>query len=151
MRRELGFAGFVRENMPALLRTAYLARKAGGPGAAKDLGTLDVWDSHLARHGAELLAGRLDLVTALAPHVAKAYDAVAEGRSQVLMEYRREVGRRALEAKRAELDSLMRAGWSIDSLGALGLADPHLLRLAELVRQRLAPPPAADPAWPDRP
>jgi len=72
----------------ALLRTAYLARKAGGPGAAKDLGTLDVWDSHLARHGAELLVGRLDLVTALAPHVAKAYDAVAEGRSQVLMEYR---------------------------------------------------------------
>ena len=40
---------------------------------------------------------------------------------------------------------------TIDSLGALGLADPHLLRLAELVRQRLAPPPAAVPAWPDRP
>jgi DNA replication and repair protein RecF len=61
----------------ALLRTAYLARKVGG--AAGDLSTLDVWDMHLARHGAELLAGRLDLVATLAPHVAKAYTAVAGG------------------------------------------------------------------------
>jgi DNA replication and repair protein RecF len=61
----------------ALLRTAYLARKAGGRGA--DLSTLDVWDAHLAEHGAALLAGRLALVAALAPHVAKAYDAVAAG------------------------------------------------------------------------
>jgi DNA replication and repair protein RecF len=55
----------------ALLRTAHLA------GAAADLSTLDVWDLHLARHGAELLAGRLELVDALAPHVGAAYDTVA--------------------------------------------------------------------------
>ena len=63
----------------ALLRTAYLARKTGGSRGG-DLSTLDVWDTHLAQHGAELLAGRLELVAALAPHVAKAYDAVAAGR-----------------------------------------------------------------------
>ena len=64
----------------ALLRTAYLARKIGGRGGG-DLSTLDVWDAHLAQHGAELLAGRLDAGRRRSrPHVAKAYDAVAAGR-----------------------------------------------------------------------
>jgi DNA replication and repair protein RecF len=62
----------------ALLRTAYLARKVGA--GSRDLSTLDVWDVHLASHGAELLAARLELCAALGPHVAKAYDAVAAGR-----------------------------------------------------------------------
>jgi len=44
------------------------------------------------------------------------WDAV---RPRVLEEYRRTAGRRALDAKRAELDSLSRAGWSLDSLAAL--------------------------------
>jgi DNA replication and repair protein RecF len=57
-----------------LLRTAGATRRAGGRG---DLRTLDVWDGHLARHGAELLAARLALVEALRPRVAAAYAAVA--------------------------------------------------------------------------
>jgi DNA replication and repair protein RecF len=69
----------------ALLRTAYLARKAGG--AKPDLSTLDVWDVHLARHGAELTAGRLELCTALTPLVAKAYDAVSAGRGDARLNY----------------------------------------------------------------
>jgi DNA replication and repair protein RecF len=69
----------------ALLRTAYLARKVGGgPG---DLSTLDVWDAHLARHGAELLAGRLDLVAGLEPLVGKAYQAVSAGRGEARLVY----------------------------------------------------------------
>ncbi|MEH1055091.1 DNA replication/repair protein RecF [Micromonospora sp. CPCC 206171] len=71
----------------ALLRTAYLARKTGGSRGG-DLSTLAVWDTHLARHGAELLAGRLELVAALAPHVTKAYDAVAAGRGAAGIAYR---------------------------------------------------------------
>ncbi|MGR6316370.1 DNA replication/repair protein RecF [Micromonospora soli] len=71
----------------ALLRTAYLARKTGGSRGG-DLSTLAVWDTHLAQHGAELLAGRLELVAALAPHVAKAYDAVAAGRGAAGIAYR---------------------------------------------------------------
>lgn len=83
----------------ALLRTAYLARTvaAGGRrrGAKSDqdaaadpsLATLDVWDAHLARHGAQLLAGRLELCTALAAHVAKAYDAVSAGRGEARLSY----------------------------------------------------------------
>ncbi len=86
----------------ALLRTAYLTRKVGHRDG--DLSTLDVWDAHLARHGAELLAGRLELVTALTPHVSKAYDAVAAGRGAAGMGYRSSLGdglagdRPALEA-----------------------------------------------------
>jgi DNA replication and repair protein RecF len=70
----------------ALLRTAYLTRKVGGT-RGQDLSTLAVWDQHLAHHGAELLAGRLELVTALAPHLTKAYDAVAAGRSSASIAY----------------------------------------------------------------
>ncbi len=73
----------------ALLKTAGGARRAGGAG---DLRTLDVWDGHLARHGAELLAGRLDLVESLRPLVDKAYDAVSHGTGPATIDYRSSVG-----------------------------------------------------------
>ena len=57
-------------------RTALL-KSASGRTRGLDLGTLDVWDSHLAAAGAELLAGRLQLVAALRPLLDKAYAAVA--------------------------------------------------------------------------
>jgi DNA replication and repair protein RecF len=53
----------------ALLKTA---RNARG-----DTSTLDVWDAHLARTGAVLVVGRLELTAALAPHVRAAYAEVA--------------------------------------------------------------------------
>jgi DNA replication and repair protein RecF len=70
----------------ALLRTAYLARKVGA--GNRDLSTLDVWDVHLASHGADLLAARLELCAALSPHVAKAYDAVSAGQGGAAIAYR---------------------------------------------------------------
>ena len=73
----------------ALLKTAGSARRAGGSG---DIRTLDVWDGHLARHGAELLAGRLDLVAEIAPHVAKAYAGVAPESAPVAVRYRCSLG-----------------------------------------------------------
>ena len=72
----------------ALLRTAYLSRRHGGGTGDRDLSTLDVWDEHLAEHGAALLAGRVELCAALGPHVAKAYDAVAAGRGSAAIGYR---------------------------------------------------------------
>jgi DNA replication and repair protein RecF len=60
----------------ALLKSAGAAMRASR-GAASDLHTLDVWDTHLARTGAELLAARLELIEQLRPLVAKAYDEVA--------------------------------------------------------------------------
>jgi DNA replication and repair protein RecF len=72
----------------ALLRSAYLARKVGGTGGRTgDLSTLDVWDTHLAQHGADLIAARLDLTAALGTHVAKAYDAVSDGRGDARLSY----------------------------------------------------------------
>lgn len=75
----------------ALLRTAYLTRKVGGT-RGQDLSTLAVWDQHLAHHGAELLAGRLELAAALGPHLTKAYDAVAAGRSTASIAYASRLG-----------------------------------------------------------
>src|SRR5690349_21081738 len=75
----------------ALLRTAYLTRKVGGT-RGQDLSTLAVWDQHLAQHGAELLAGRLELTAALGPHLTKAYDAVAAGRATASIEYASALG-----------------------------------------------------------
>ncbi|GIG58003.1 DNA replication and repair protein RecF [Longispora fulva] len=74
----------------ALLRTAYLSRKTGA--GSRDLSTLDVWDNHLALHGAELLAGRLELVTALRQPVEDAYDAVSQGKGSALIEYQSSLG-----------------------------------------------------------
>ncbi|MDQ1696329.1 MAG: replication and repair protein RecF [Frankiaceae bacterium] len=67
----------------ALLKTAGAARRAGGSA----LRTLDVWDAHLAAAGAELLAGRLDLVEALRPLVDKSYAAVSRGAGATELSY----------------------------------------------------------------
>jgi DNA replication and repair protein RecF len=69
----------------ALLKSSGHARRAGSKG---DIGTLDVWDGHLARHGAELLAARLDLVADLAPHLTAAYAGVAPESRPATIRYR---------------------------------------------------------------
>ncbi|NEY34725.1 DNA replication/repair protein RecF [Streptomyces sp. PRKS01-65] len=69
-----------------LLKSAALARRHGG--RTLDLSTLDVWDQHLARAGAELLAQRLDLIAAIGPLADKAYEQLAPGGGPVALEYR---------------------------------------------------------------
>lgn len=117
-----------------LLKSAAMARRHGGKGV--DLSTLDVWDQHLARAGAELLAQRLDLLAVLGPLADKAYERLAPGGGPVALEYRGPVE----GASREELYGRL--------LGALGearkqeiergvtLVGPHrddvLLRLGEL-------------------
>lgn len=59
-----------------LLKSAGAARRGGRPA---DLSTLEVWDDHLARHGAELTAARRLLVADLQAPVAAAYAALAPG------------------------------------------------------------------------
>ena len=48
-------------------------------GAASALHTLDVWNTHLAQVGGQLLYGRLRLLRDLGPYLATAYDAVSAG------------------------------------------------------------------------
>ncbi len=71
----------------ALLKSSYNARRGGG-----DLATLDVWDAHLSKAGAELLAGRIELVEALRPRVDKSYDAIAESGGPAVIDYKCSLG-----------------------------------------------------------
>jgi DNA replication and repair protein RecF len=69
----------VLKQRSALLKTA----RGGG-----DLRTLDVWDGHLARHGAALLAGRLELLAAIAPLAVDAFAEVATTSEPTALGYR---------------------------------------------------------------
>ncbi len=81
--RQPRFAG-VRSDYDRVLRQRNtLLKTAGGRVSGHRnvgaLATLDVWNAHLARTGAELLAARLELTAALAEPVARAYADVASG------------------------------------------------------------------------
>ena len=73
----------------ALLKSAAGIRYRSDPGA---LDTLDVWDSRLAEHGAELMSARIDLVNQLAPEVEKAYQLLAPGSRPASVAYRSSLG-----------------------------------------------------------
>jgi DNA replication and repair protein RecF len=77
-------------------RNALLKSGAGRRAEQVDLRTLEVWDSHLAAAGGELLAGRLDLVDALRPLIDKAYQSVSEAgfasSGPATVDYRSSVG-----------------------------------------------------------
>ncbi|TVL92393.1 DNA replication/repair protein RecF [Streptomyces sp. SAJ15] len=122
-----------------LLKSAAMARRHGG--RSLDLSTLDVWDQHLARAGAELLAHRLDLVGTLQPLADKAYEQLAPGGGPLALEYRGSAGEAMAGAHtREELYEVLLA-----ALGAarkqeiergVTLVGPHrddlLLRLGQL-------------------
>jgi DNA replication and repair protein RecF len=65
----------------ALLKSASGARFRGA------LDTLDVWDGHLATHGAELMAARINLVNELAPEVQKSYQLLAPASRPAAINY----------------------------------------------------------------
>lgn len=73
------FAGVRADYDRVLKQRNALLKSAGGRrgGGQLDLRTLEVWDTHLSAAGADLLAGRLELVDALRPLVDKAYASVA--------------------------------------------------------------------------
>lgn len=102
------FAG-VRSDYERVLkqRSALLKTARGG---SADLRTLDVWDGHLAAHGATLLAGRLDLVADLDPHVTSSYAAVAPESEAARLIYRSTVavpdGYAAAGGARADVERL---------------------------------------------
>ncbi len=61
---------------------------AGGQAAAGMLASLDTWDEHLAQAGAELVAGRLELVERLRPLVTAAYARLADNQADARIRYR---------------------------------------------------------------
>jgi DNA replication and repair protein RecF len=83
-------------------------RLRGGPPSADAEATLDVWDTHLARAGAELLDARLTTLADLAPHVSKAYADIAPTNNDAAAEYRASVDLSAHgSADRATLTELL--------------------------------------------
>ncbi|MFD8412625.1 DNA replication/repair protein RecF [Streptomyces sp. NPDC059650] len=124
-----------------LLKSAAMARRHGG--RSMDLSTLDVWDQHLARAGAELLAQRLDLIAALLPLADKAYEQLAPGGGPLGLAYRSSAGE-AVDAGAARTREELYAAL-LDALAevrkpeierGVTLVGPHrddvLLRLGEL-------------------
>jgi DNA replication and repair protein RecF len=131
----------------ALLKTAGQARRGGG--SAADLRTLDTWDAHLARAGADLLTARLQLVESLCPLVDKAYESLVgdAGSGPAALEYRSSLGaelpspadRHVLEAALLSVAAAARAD-EIDR--GVCLVGPHrddlLLRLGPLAARGYA-------------
>jgi DNA replication and repair protein RecF len=67
----------------ALLKSARAGKFTSGHEA-----TLDVWDHHMARAGAELLHARLELVERLRPHLKNAYAQLTDGSKEADAIYR---------------------------------------------------------------
>jgi DNA replication and repair protein RecF len=78
-------------------------RARGGPPPADAEATLEVWDTHLARAGAELLEARLTTLADLAPHVGKAYADIAPTNNDAIAEYRASVDLDALRQAQGAL------------------------------------------------
>ncbi len=100
-------------------RTALLKSAAGGRFRADPtlLDTLEVWDGHLAEHGAELMAARLELVNLLAPQVEKAYQVLAPASRPAAIVYRPSTG-------------------ALDHAGSAGVAECREALEAALTRRR---------------
>ncbi|AQT73388.1 MULTISPECIES: DNA replication/repair protein RecF [Streptomyces] len=125
-----------------LLKSAAMARRHGGRQGA-DLSTLDVWDQHLARAGAELLAQRLDLIATLLPLADKAYEQLAPGGGPLGLAYRCSAGEPvdsgAARTREALYEALLAALGEVrkqEIERGVTLVGPHrddvLLRLGEL-------------------
>jgi DNA replication and repair protein RecF len=69
-------------------RNALLKSARAGKFTAGHEATLDVWDQHMARAGAELLHARLELVERLRPHLALAYAQLTDGSKEAGAVYR---------------------------------------------------------------
>jgi DNA replication and repair protein RecF len=120
----------------ALLKSASGARFRGDRGS---LDTLDVWDGHLAAHGAELMAARIDLVNELAPEVQKSYQLLAPASRPAAISYRASVhvepGSTDVEQLRAALLEQMAQRRDAELERGVCLVGPHRddleLRLGE--------------------
>jgi DNA replication and repair protein RecF len=96
--RQPRFAGVRTDYDRVLKQRNTLLKTAGGRATGRPnqaaVATLEVWDAHLARTGAELLEARLALVEALAPYVARHYTEVAmsvpkaDGGNDALLTYK---------------------------------------------------------------
>ncbi|MGU3652963.1 DNA replication/repair protein RecF [Mycolicibacterium sp. A43C] len=88
----------------ALLKTAGPARHRGDSSV---LDTLEIWDGHLASHGAQLISARVDLVNQLGPEVEKAYQLLAPASRPAAIGYRSSVQAVETEAGNGTVDPMV--------------------------------------------
>jgi DNA replication and repair protein RecF len=127
----------------ALLKSASGARFRGDRGA---LDTLDVWDGHLAIHGAELMAARMTLVNELAPEVQKSYQLLAPASRPASISYHASIDVEPdhvdVEALRVALLDKMAARRDAELERGVCLVGPHRddleLRLGEQLAKGFA-------------
>jgi DNA replication and repair protein RecF len=96
--------------------------------ASGALRTLDVWNSHLARVGAQLLYARLRLMRDLTPYLTKAYDEVSAAHSDARISYK--------SSLREEMSGALALGAvpEMDELHDELLASLEAVRLNEIER-----------------
>ncbi|HEY6480652.1 MAG TPA: DNA replication/repair protein RecF [Streptosporangiaceae bacterium] len=87
-RSRLGSRGFGRPARPPGPSGDPPGDEAAGPAGMGLAGALDAWDEHLAVKGAELLAGRLELTTALRPLLTRSYADVSGDEVAATVTYR---------------------------------------------------------------
>lgn len=89
----------------ALLRNSNMALRRGytDDDGASALSTLDVWDAQLATLGAQVLAGRIALIDALAPLITNAYAAVAPESRPASVRYKSTLADEALDSRDSAL------------------------------------------------
>lgn len=82
----------VKADYDRVLKQRNTLLKTAGRRSNIEISTLDIWDENLARVGGQLVAARLALLDALAPHATDAYRDVAAGaaadRQVVSLDYR---------------------------------------------------------------
>lgn len=67
----------------ALLKSAKITKTTGSA-----LSTLDAWDASLIKHGTEIIVARLNLISALQPHLFDAYQQIAIANNEPKVIYR---------------------------------------------------------------
>lgn len=114
----------------ALLKSARTGKFSTGHEA-----TLDVWDQHMARAGAELLHSRLELVERLRPHLRNSYAQLTDGSKEAGAVYRSTL-QGAVEDDGAEPAAALgrRSGLSSASGSASGSVGPDAAGTVEDLR-----------------
>jgi len=103
-------------------------RSRGGAPAPEAASTLEVWDTHLARAGGELLAARLTTLADLGPHAAGAYAEIAPTNNDATAAYKASVeldGSTSREELAEALLGAMRERRSEEIQRGISLVGPH--------------------------
>ncbi|HUK69434.1 MAG TPA: DNA replication/repair protein RecF [Streptosporangiaceae bacterium] len=86
--KSAGIRGMIRSGQAGQGRHRGQSAASGQAASTGMLASLDTWDDHLAQAGAELVAGRLELVERLRPLVTAAYAQLADDQADARIRYR---------------------------------------------------------------